>query len=385
MKRQTLLKNTYLFTFFLGLHGFLFLYINSSILEQFVSQKQVGLLFALGSLLTIPVLLFLPHVLKKFGDVRITLATLALEGAALFYFVSSTNIFVVVGAFFAHTILLRILLLDADVLIESASHDATTGSTRGIFLTVINTSLVLSPLLVGFLLQDGNAYMRVFVIALCAIIFAFFILLHSFKHFTDPHYTHITLAPTLQKMWKTLALRRIFILNMVLRMFYAVMVVYVGIYLHTTLSLPWGSIGIIFTIMLIPFVLFEFPLGYLADKHFGEKEMLIVGLIITGTATALLPWITTISIVVWSVALLVTRIGASTVEIMTETYFFKHIQGKDLEMMSLYRIVEPVAYVVAPILASVFLLFYDIQYIFLMLGVVVLCGLIPAFSLQDTK
>lgn len=141
---------------------------------------------------------------------------------------------------------------------------------------------------------------------LCLIVF--------FKHFKDPRYTQIPLFPTLQKMWRTSALRYIFILNMVLRVFYAVMVIYMGIYLHTTLALSWGSIGIIFTIMLLPFALFEFPLGYLADKRFGEKEMLVVGLIITGVSTAFLPWITSTSIVVWSIALLMTRIGASTDE-----------------------------------------------------------------------
>lgn len=385
MKRETLLKNTFIFTFFLGLHGFLFLYIISSILSQFVSEKQVGLLFAIGSLITIPVLLFLPHALKRFGDVRFTLATLALEGAALFYLVNSTNVLVVVVAFFVHTILLRVLFLDTDVLLESASRDITTGKTRGIFLAIGNTALVLSPLLVGFLLRDGNAYNRVFIAALCALIPAFFILLFSFKHFRDPRYTHIAIIPTLQKMWQTSSLRYIFMLNMVLRVFYAIMVIYMGIYLHTTLALPWSSIGIIFTIMVLPFALLEFPLGYLADKRFGEKEMLIAGLFITGITTLVLPWITSTSVVVWSIALLMTRIGASTVEIMTETYFFKHVQGKDVEMMSLYRIVEPFAFVVAPTLASLLLFFIDIQYIFLVLGIYVLFGLIPAFRLHDTK
>jgi hypothetical protein len=323
--------------------------------------------------------------MKRFGDVRLTLATLILEGTALFYFVSSTNIFIVILAFFAHTVFLRILLLDTDVLLESASRDATTGKTRGIFLTVLNTSLVLSPLLVGILLQEGTTYTRVFIAALCALVPAFLILLFSFKHFIDPQYTHIALFPALKKMWQTQALRHIFMLNMILRVFYAGMVIYMGIYLHTTLALPWSSIGIIFTVMLLPFALLEFPLGYLADKRFGEKEMLIAGLIVTGSATALLPWITSASVVVWSIALLMTRIGASTIEIMTETYFFKHIQGKDVEIMSLYRIVEPFAYVIAPTIASIFLFFIDIRFLFLVLGIVVLCGLIPALALRDTK
>ncbi len=385
MKRETLLKNTYFFTFFLGLHAYLFLYINSSILDQFVSETHVGLLFALSSLVAIPVLLFLPHVLKQFGDVRLTLATLVLEGAALFYMVNSSNVFVVIGAFFVHSILVRVLYLDTDVLLESASRNATTGATRGVFMTIGNSALVLAPLLAGYLLMDSDAYQRVFVAALFALVPAFLILLFSFKHFTDPRYTRIAVIPTLKHVWNTPALRYVFMLNTVLRVFYAVMVVYMGIYLHATLGLPWASIGIIFTVMLIPFAVLEFPLGWLADKRFGEKEILITGLILTAAATMVLPWISSISVFVWSGVLLATRIGASAVEIMTETYFFKHIQGKDVEMLSLYRVVDPFAYVLAPTVVSLLLLFVDLRYIFVVLGVVVLAGLLPAALLKDTK
>ena len=65
------------------------------------------------------------------------------------------------------------------------------------------------------------------------------------------------------------------------------MVIYTPIYLHEHIGLPWSDIGIIFTIMLLPFVLFEFPAGKLADGKWGEKEPPIIGIILIAVSTAL--------------------------------------------------------------------------------------------------
>src|SRR5690606_23149335 len=114
---------------------------------------------------------------------------------------------------------------------------------------------------------------------------------------------------------------RIVRVDFVLRFFYAWMVIYTPLYLHNYIGLEWSSIGVIFTIMLIPFALFELPLGTLADRVYGEKEILIAGLAIMSISTISLFFITSSAFVVWSVALFLTRVGASAVEIMSETYF----------------------------------------------------------------
>jgi MFS family permease len=87
------------------------------------------------------------------------------------------------------------------------------------------------------------------------------------------------------------------------------MTVYCPIYLHTTIGLSWSEIGVIITVMLLPFVLIELPLGRLADKKYGEKEIMIIGFLILGLSTMGLAFITSTNVWVWAIALLVTRIG----------------------------------------------------------------------------
>ena len=106
------------------------------------------------------------------------------------------------------------------------------------------------------------------------------------------------------------------------------------IYLNQYVGFTWDKIGIIFTIVLLPYMLFEFPLGKLADRWLGEKEFLIIGFVIMAGATGALTFITSTSIVVWTIALFMTRVGGSFTEIMSETYFFKQIDDGDVNIIS---------------------------------------------------
>ena len=62
------------------------------------------------------------------------------------------------------------------------------------------------------------------------------------------------------------------------RLTYAWMVIYTPLHM-LDLGFTWEEIGQIFTIMLIPFVLVEYPAGWLADKYIGETEMMSADLI----------------------------------------------------------------------------------------------------------
>lgn len=140
-----------------------------------------------------------------------------------------------------------------------------------------------------------------------------------------------------------------------------------------------------FTIMLLPFVLFEIPLGTLSDKFIGEKEIIIFGFIVSAGATAIIPFIGIPDFLVWTTVLFITRIGASFTEIGTESFFFKHVKGEDAGMISLFRATRPLAYVVAPAVATVTLSLTSFGHAYLVLSAVVMCGALTALVLKDTK
>src|SRR5690606_12348354 len=113
-----------------------------------------------------------------------------------------------------------------------------------------------------------------------------------------------------------------------------------------------------------PFIIFEIPIGVLADRKLGEKELLNIGLIIVGISTISLSFITIPNIFVWALALFITRVGASIAEPMIETYFFKKVDDRDTAMLGLFRTTRQIGYIVSPIIATFTLLFVDFRYSF---------------------
>jgi MFS family permease len=180
-------------------------------------------------------------------------------------------------------------------------------------------------------------------------------------------------------------IKKILIINFLLHFFYAVMVVYSPIYLREVIGLSWQNIGIVFSFMLLPFVLFEMPLGRLADKYFGEKEILFISLLLMALSTAAIPLITTASLIGWSLILFLTRTGAAGTEIMTETYLFKKIDSDNTDIVAVSRNNIPLAYLLAPILGTVFSVFLPFYLIFPTLALILLSGLWLTLKLRDTK
>ena len=164
------------------------------------------------------------------------------------------------------------------------------------------------------------------------------------------------------------------------------MVIYTPIYLHVELGISMSKIlGIIMPIALLPFVIFPYLIGSLADKKYGEKEMMFIGFLILGIATASLTFIESNVVLVWAFALFLTRIGATFVETMAEIYFFKQIDASGTHIISFFRNMSSFSYLISPVVASAFLSLFDYRFIFLGLGALMLVGLRYSFILKDTK
>lgn len=367
----------YLAIFLLAFHSALPLYINSSFLSTFFPEKVVGFLYAFSSLLTLVILSRLPGVLNRFGNWRtilffVFLEMLALAGLAFL----KTGLFIV-PAFIVSQILVSLILFNFDVFFESFSKDRTTGSVRGTMLTVFNTAILLGPLTAGMILSDGD-YFKVYLAALALLLPVFLILLAQLRDFKDARYERVPYLGTLKKI--ILAshpkdkIRHAVIANLLLHFFFSWMVVYMPLYLHANLGFSWGDIGIIFTIMLLPFVLFEVPVGKFADARGNEASIIKTGFLITAFFTGLLPFVESGALLVWALLLFGTRVGMSFVEVASESYFFKNIAAADTHILAVFRNARPVAYLFGPAAAAILLFVISIKYIFLVLALIMLYG-----------
>jgi MFS-type transporter involved in bile tolerance (Atg22 family) len=135
--------------------------------------------------------------------------------------------------------------------------------------------------------------------------------------------------------------------------------------------------------MLIPFVLIQYPLGVLADRKTGEKEFLIGAIALAGLSTAFIPWIDAPDILLWCGILFMTRLGIAAIEVLRDSYFYKRIDGGDLDIIAFFRTSGPFSNIVAAIFIGLWLLFLPLSSVFLLPAFILLLALIPAFLLED--
>lgn len=382
----------YLLGFLYTLHITPAVYIDSSFLNQFIKSSGVGLIYSTASAATIVGIILARRYLQVFGN-YITFKTTMIMNLLSFAFLSlhlivETNIIwstLFIIFFIIGNVSRTIGFLSIDIFLEQHSDDSETGGIRGIFLTSMNLSFVIGPMIASLLVTEAsNAAMAY----LWGTIFAIIILVISkryFKNFKDAEYQKSHLFESYKLIKHNSDLSNIFKCNFILQAFYSVMVIYIPIFLYKDIGFNLGQVAMLIGISQIPFLLLQIPMGKLADKVLGEKELLTGGFILAAITTFLITLFDMPNFLLWAVILFSTRIGIAAVELMTESYLFKKIDSSNINILGLYRIVRPAAYIVTPIIASVVLYICDIKILFLITSFILITATWYSSKIVDTR
>lgn len=384
-KPQANLIVLYFMAFFLALAGALPMYIQSSHLSKFFGLSAIAWFFVIANLIAVLAILFFPKIIKKFGNYRTTwivtlLFIISFTGLGL-----STDPVMILLFFVLMHLTFNLIWINMDVFIENFSSNASTGKTRTIYFTVINFAWILSPSLSAKFI-DGDNYFNVFLAAAIFIIpFLLIFLFYAQKIKDKISYKSTTISKTIKKMYKDHNLRGIFWLAMLLNVFFNATTVFIPIYLNKVIGFSWSELGIMFSIMLIPFILVEIPAGIIADKYLGEKELLYLGYSILIICLCLFFSSSSTSFWFWTSLLFISRIGAALVEAMRETYFFKKVCAKDVDKINIFRTAIPFGYLFSSLLSLIILIFLPINYIFIITALL-MCSAFPfLMTIKDTK
>ena len=373
----------------LSFHWSVVIYINSSYLEQFLSESDISLLYVVGALVTMACFIAAPVILNRYGNYTLTLFFAVLESVALIGMAFSDTAHTAALWFTLHSIVVSLLFLHADVFMEEmiGTEENGTGSLRGLLLTIMSFMAAGATLLSGVLIGDGEPRFGLAYTASALTLIPFMvILMRHFKHFKDPEYPHLAFVPTALAFWKHRDLRNVFCATFLLQIFFVWMVIYVPIYMNRIIGFDWEIIGAILFVGLLAYGLFEWPIGLIADRWIGEKEMMALGFLIIAVATSWIAFLKPDQLSLWFITMFITRIGGSLVETTTESYFFKHIGGKDAAFVSIFRITRPLSYIIGALLGSVALLFLpSYNLLFIVLALFMIPGLFFAMALKDTK
>lgn len=362
------------------------MYSNSSFLGLFADEKTIGFIYMLCAAVSIFTFLIAPYIIRRIGNYTSILWLIIIQIGLFYGLITSSSPLKLSILFIAQYSIVSLIGLCLDIFLEGyTGNEANVGRIRGLYASTLNASWVIAPLIGSLLINGTENYRNTYIAAFLMLFPLAYLVYKNFPRFKDPHYSHPSPWQLVKHISQNRNWDRLFVANTILQTFYSWMVIYSAVYLNKYVGFGWEQIGIILVIMLIPFPLVQYPLGKIADKKYGEKEIMVIGFIIMGLSTIALAFISSKSLFLWALLFFITRIGAAMVEIMIETYFFKTVPTKDTPVLSMFRITRPFSYLIAPLITGLGLLFMGHQHLFILVGIIVLIGLYPALTIQDTK
>ncbi|HHE45801.1 MAG TPA: MFS transporter [Candidatus Moranbacteria bacterium] len=358
-------------------------YVLSTYFKLSSGIENVGIFYLVAYALILIIFLNLHKIVRKIGK------------SDILYFSLFLKISVIVGLLFVSPGIGGIILamgyiisgslewVSLDMILESYSSDRMSGRIRGKYLTVMNTGILLGPFLSTVILEKYGYYgIFLFLLIINVVISA--VGIWGLRNVNHRFHSRLTIKDVFEKVRKRKNILRIFHISFVLDFFYALIIIYTPIYL-INLGLSWHQVGIILTFMLLPFIFLQYPVGILADKKIGEKEMLNVAIILMGFSTLVIYFISSNNVAVWSVVLFSTRIGAALIEILRDSYFYKRIDGHDVDLIDIFRMSRPLAYISATGASIPLLLFFPLKTVFILIALVIFSALWSAIHLADNK
>ncbi len=377
----------YLLSIVFTFQSLLTAYSSSTYLESFIAPQFVGFIFALAALLAMIFTFLLPLLLRLIGNVNTTGLIMILMMFSLALIGLAPTPAITIMAFIAFNALYPQIYLNIDIFLEvlTGEEEGATGSKRGLILALMSLAAFFAPLTMGLLIGDtDNIESTFFVSAVIGFIFLG-ILVARFRHFLDPAYETIHFKELCLSTIKNKDLSTVMITQFLLQFFYTWAVIYFPLYFSTVIGLSWETIGNIIAVGLFAFVIFEYPIGILSDKYWGEKEMMALGFTILAIASASLFYMENATVMAFMALMFFSRLGASLVEVTTESYFFKQVKSHHSNLISFFRLMRPVGNLLGALAGSMALFFFPLEFIFVLLGFLMVTGIFITLRLSDTK
>lgn len=349
------------------------------------SKARVSIIIMLAAIFALLVTTHLGQTIKKYHNYKTTLMLLfvSIVSTAM---IGLVNIPLLVALFYIlHFSCVAALFIMVNLYIEEFTDVDEEGATRGMFLTLLNTGILVAPLVAGGIVNTSG-FMGVYIISALCLIPVIFLMRRFYAHVREPKYLNVNYKLAIREALMNKNIYGALVALLALESFYVLMSVYSGIYIVETIGIPLPVyLGVIMPFALIPFVILPYGLGKLADIRTGEKEMMIAGLTMIGLSTIFISFVTSQNPLTWAVVLFIARFGSAMLEAMIFSYFFKRVDRSDIGLVALFGSIRTLAFIFVPLIGSLVFIFIDgLQTVFIFGGIAVLFAIIPVLKIRDT-
>lgn len=377
-------KKIFAITLLVAVFSFCFMlimFLSAYYFKQVLNSENISVFYVAVSILIIPLLLNLHKFFFTFGRIKVfvflNIFSILLLSLLTFLKITFFSAFVLV----LYIIALNVLMVVWDAVLEEYSQDKDTGRIRGLFLSFWNLGGMLGPLAGGVILSRYG-YNFAFLVSIFLYFLILICFLFVFNNVKIKEKKVESITKVLRLMRRDRDIWNIYWISTILKIFYAVGTIFFSLYL-VSIGLSVAQVGFIFTVTFLPFVLLEYKIGVWADKKYGEKEMLIIGFVIMIIAMIFIFFTKSNSFYLWMFLLTLAFLGATFVEAMSDTYFYKKIDSSEIVISNFFRSSRPLSYLVGALIGGIIQVQFNFKGVFLATIISLLIGGYFAIILRD--
>lgn len=377
-------KNLFAITAFFGFSMAILVFMITPYLREIFLTDNVGAVYIFPEVIVLALFSWFLRWVIRVGKATVLFTLVLLQIillSMLVYFEGTAFTAILIVGHFA---LLPFLVILLDMFLEAHSKDENAGRARGLFIFFANVGFFLGPIVGGFLVDRYGFSSIFFVATLCYVIIFLLALSKYLSEGNSEIRQEVSLMAWTWKVWKDENIRRMYIVSLLLEGFYTVSFITFPILLLNA-GLTLSQAGIIFTVMLLPFLFVAYPAGHLADTRWGEKEILVVAMVLLGVILLVISRISVGGMWLWMGIFLGTRIGTALAETMRDTYFYRRVGKDDVALISFFRMARSLGTLFFAGLTFLFL-FFGGTYgeLFVFFSVCFFLGAILTLSIQDS-
>ena len=346
--------------------------------ESFVSIQMVGLILAGSYGVSILANIFGAKIIEQIHEQRSL--TLALAGTTLTVFLIGFvgHVAAIVSFFTLYTFLLTIVWFNVDLYVKHYSDATNLSGNEGKAGVFGNLGWLIGPML-GGLVAARYGLPSVFIFSALFTLVALILFVEARPHdreLAPPK--HDRFRHALKEYFSNSELRRLYVIYFGLSFIYSAWA-FIPVSL-TQLGASISTVGLVFGLSALPWVLFEYPIGKLADRRLGERRFIIAGLAIV----TIMLFVLGATRSLWSfVAVLFIGItGTSLIERTHQSYFLKLVDESEVEKISIWRTATGLGYIAAPLLAALILSASSLGFYYTVVGFVSVLFLAAATGLK---
>lgn len=322
---------------------------------------------------------------KKFERIKVLYFFFFVASFSTLFFIFASRYYHLIPLEFLRVFSAVIIVVSLALMVRDFTASKNLGRTEGVYYFFSNIGWLIGPVVGGFV----NKYLGqelVFALAGGCFMLAMFYIMHHHIIKRNP----VLSLPHIQKKrivtenrfkvyFRNKGRVGAYFVSIAMFMLNSMIAITVPLFI---LHAGYGSdvTGLVLSFSIIPFLIFEVPVGYYADKY-GLKKPIAAGFFIIAVSSFLIKF--SPLFILSALFITLAHVGSSFIEPIRDMYFFKNVDPtEEDDLYGIFSTSEPLAKFIAPAIISTCFILLPFDWVFAVFGVIFTAAGLQALKIK---